>query len=212
MPVVEIEHVHPARTALIVVDMQNDFLREGAALETPMARAMLPRLAQALALCRDMGIRVVYTAHVHRTDGSDLGLFSLNRAVASGAALAAGSTGAEIHPMIAPRENEPVVTKNRFSGFFGTDLDTILRGWDVDTVIVAGATTENCCHATARDALYRDYKVVFLADATATFDYPDRGYGALSADEVHSATLVILAASTAHVMSVDELRSKIVAP
>ena len=71
------------------------------------------------------------------------------------------------------------------------------------TVVIAGVTTENCCHATARDALFRDFRVVFLADATATFDYPDRGYGSMSADEVHRATLVILAASTAEVIATE---------
>src|SRR2546427_8385116 len=72
-----------------------------------------------------------------------------------------------------------------------------------------GTTTENCCHATARDAMFRNYRVVFLSDATATYDYPDRGFGVMPAAEVHHATIVILAASTAHVMSVDDMRSRI---
>src|SRR5712691_1474039 len=79
----------------------------------------------------------------------------------------------------------------------------------VDTVVVSGVTTENCCHATARDALFRDYKVVFLSDATGTFDYPDVGQGAMSAAEVHKATLSILSVSTAHVMKVDELIARV---
>ena len=76
-------------------------------------------------------------------------------------------------------------------------------------MIISGTTTENCCHATARDAMFHNYKVVFLSDATGTFDYPDVGYGAMSADEVHKATLCILAFSTAHVMTVDELKARI---
>jgi len=71
-------------------------------------------------------------------------------------------------------------------------------------------TTENCCHATARDALFRDYKVVFLSDATATFDYPDVGQGSMSAVEVHQATLIILSVSTAHVMTTDEFIARTV--
>ena len=66
-------------------------------------------------------------------------------------------------------------------------------------------STENCCHATARDALFHNYGVIFLSDATGTFDYPDMGYGAMSAAEVHRASLVILAMGTAHVMTVDEM-------
>ncbi len=75
----------------------------------------------------------------------------------------------------------------------------------MEAVIITGVTTENCCHATARDALFHNYGVIFLSDATGTFDYPDMGHGAMSAAEVHRASLVILAVSTAHVMTVDEM-------
>lgn len=209
MPVVEVQRLDPERTAMIVVDMENDFVAEGAPLETPGAREMVPKLVEALGFCRDAGVKVIYTAHAHRRDGSDLGLFSVNPVIARGEALAEETPGVDIYPEVAPQPGEHVIKKHRFSGFFATDLDMILRGWQVDTVIIAGATTENCCHATARDALFRDYKVVFLSDATATFDYPDRGYGAMSAAEVHRAVLVILAASTGHVMTVDEMRSRL---
>jgi biuret amidohydrolase len=115
----------------------------------------------------------------------------------------------EIYPELAPATGEHVIKKHRYSGFFGTDLDIILREWGVDTVIISGTTTENCCQATARDAMFRNYRVVFLSDATATYDYPDCGFGAMPNADVHRATLVILAASTAHVMSVDDMRTRI---
>ena len=67
--------IDPAKTAIIVVDMQNDFVAAGAPMETPAARAMVPKLSQALEICRGAGIRVIYTAHVHRRDGCDMGLF-----------------------------------------------------------------------------------------------------------------------------------------
>jgi biuret amidohydrolase len=85
-----------------------------------------------------------------------------------------------------------------------------LREWGVKTVIISGTTTENCCHATARDAMFRNYQVVFLSDATGTFDYPDVGQCALSAADVHRATLTILAFSTADVMTVDEFKTRVV--
>ena len=112
---------------------------------------------------------------------------------------------------LAPAPGEHVIKKHRYSAFFATDLDLILREWGITTVIISGTTTENCCHATARDAMFHNYKVVFLSDATGTFDYPDVGYGAMLAEEIHKATLCILAFSTAHVMTVDELKSHIVA-
>ena len=206
----QVDRIDPDRTAMIVVDMQNDFVAAGAAMETPAARAMVPKLAEALKICRTAGIRVIYTAHVHRRDGSDMGLFDdMHPPIAKRAALVDGTPGVDIYPELAPQPGEHVIKKHRYSGFFGTDLDIILREWKVDTVIIAGTTTENCCHATARDAMFRNYRVVFLSDATATYDYPDRGFGSMPNEQVHQATLVILAASTAHVMSVADMAGRL---
>src|SRR5437762_4503393 len=206
----QIDVIDPKKTAMIVVDMQNDFVASGAALETPAARAVVPKLADALKICRDAGIKVIYTAHVHRRDGCDMGLFDdLHPPIANRAALVDGTPGVDIYPELAPAPGEHVIKKHRYSGFFGTDLDIILREWGVDTVIISGTTTENCCHATARDAMFRNYRVVFLSAATATYDYPARGFGPMTDAENHDSTLVILAASTANVMSVEEMRARI---
>lgn len=205
-----IDVIDPKKTAMIVVDMQNDFVASGAVMETPAARQIVPKIAEALEICRNAGIKIIYTAHVHRRDGCDMGLFDdLHPPIANRDALVDGTPGVEVYPDLAPAPGEHVIKKHRYSGFFGTDLDIILREWLIDTVIISGTTTENCCHATARDAMFRNYRVVFLSDATATYDYPDRGFGAMPAAEVHHATIVILAASTAHVMSVNEMRTRI---
>lgn len=194
--------IDPSKTVMIVVDMQNDFVAEGALLQSAQANAMVPKLAHTLSACRAKGVRVVYTAHVHRGDGCDMGLFDdLYPPIANRSALVDGTTGAGIYAALAPAQGEHVIKKHRYSAFFATDLDLILREWGIDTVVVSGTTTENCCHATARDAMFRNYKTVFLSDVTGTFDYPDLGYGALSAEQVHAATLTILAFSTAHVMT-----------
>jgi len=170
---------------------------------------MLPTLKRAIAFCRERGIRVIYTTHAHRRDGCDMGRFAdLWEPIASRAGLVDGEPGIEIYAESAPRADEIVITKRRYSAFYGTELEIILRGLGVDTVVISGVTTENCCHATARDALFRDYKVVFLSDATATFDYPDVGQGGMAADEVHRATLVILSVSTAHVMTTEEFMAR----
>ncbi len=206
----QIDSFDPARTVMIVVDMQNDFVANGAKLQSGQAAAMAPRLAETLQACRDKGIRVVYTAHVHRPDRSDMGLYDdLYPPIDDGSALVDGTAGAEIFPVLAPAPGEHVIKKHRYSGFFATDLDLILREWGIDTVVISGTTTENCCHATARDAMFHNYRVAFLSDATGTFDYPDVGQGALPAEQVHSATLTILAFSTAHVMTTDEFLSRV---
>ena len=206
-----VEQIDASKSALIVVDMQNDFVAEGAMLRSAQAAAMVPKLASTLKFCRENGIKVIYTAHVHRNDGCDMGMYDdLYPPIADRASLVDGTKGVEIFGELAPAPGEHVIKKHRYSGFFATDLDMIMRGMGITTVIVSGTTTENCCHATARDALFHDYKVVFLSDATGTFDYPDVGQGAMSAEEVHKATLTILAFSTADVMTVDEFKSRVV--
>jgi nicotinamidase-related amidase len=200
-----IEQIDPRRSALIVVDMQNDFLQPGAALETPMGREIYPNLQRLLSHARGSGMKVIYTVHTHRADGSDMGLFAeVWPPIAAGACLVDTGPGIDVVPELAPQDDEIVIKKHRYSGFFGTDLDIVLRCADIKTVAITGVTTENCCHATARDAMFNGYRVAFISDATGTFDYPDAGFGAIAAVEVHRVTLGILAVSTAHVMSTDE--------
>ncbi len=200
-----IDKIQANRTALIVVDMQNDFLLPGAALETPMGRDIYPSVKRLLAHARHSGMKVIYTVHAHRADGSDRGMFAeVWPPIATGACLVDGRPGVDIVADLKPEEDETIVKKHRYSAFFGTDLDMILRAANIDTVAITGVTTENCCHATARDAMFNGYRVAFISDATGTFDYPDAGFGALAATEVHRVTLGILAVSTAHVMSTSE--------
>ena len=207
-----VERIEPRKTALIVVDMQNDFL-EFPSLVNRAAQVILPNLRRAIDFCHQNEIRVVYTTHVHGHDGSDLGLFAISSPkIASGAILADGSPGAEIHPAIAPLAGDIIIKKHRYSAFYGTDLEIVLRGLGIDTVVIAGVTTENCCHATARDAFFRDYRVVFLSDATGAPDYLDVGQGGMSGDEVHQAALVVLSNSTADVVSTNEFLQRTVVP
>lgn len=129
MPYYKVGQLDPQRSALIVVDMQNDFLLPDAPLEVEDGRGILPQVKRTIDFCRESGIRVVYTVHVHRADGSDLGLFRHNTAIASGAALRDDAPGAEVHRDIAPKAGETVIKKHRFSAFYGTDLAWI-RGSD----------------------------------------------------------------------------------
>jgi ureidoacrylate peracid hydrolase len=207
----QIERIDPARAALIIVDMENDFVKPGASFEVEAGRTMLPKLKKLISFCRQSGIAVIYTTHAHRSDGSDKGRFAdIYPPIAEGSGLVDGTDGIEIYDEIAPEPGEVIIKKHRYSAFFGTDLDIILRGLGTDTVIVTGVTTENCCHATARDAMFNDYRVAFISDCTGTVAYPDLGYGALSADELHRSTLIALAFSTAHVMTTAECMGKVV--
>jgi biuret amidohydrolase len=202
----KVNAINLTKTALIIVDMENDFVAEGAPLRATMAPAVVPPLQRALAHARQTEMRVIFTTHAHRHDGCDMGVYgSLWPPLVEHVALVDGDQGIEIYDELKPLPHEVVIKKRRYSAFYGTDLDIILRSSGMEAVIITGVTTENCCHATARDALFHNYGVIFLSDATGTFDYPDLGYGAMSAAEVHRASLIILAMSTAHVMTVDEM-------
>src|SRR5947199_8306439 len=122
-----IDVIDPKKTAMIVVDMQNDFVASGAAMETPAARRVVPQLAEALRICREAGVKIIYTAHVHRRDGSDMGLFDdMHPPIANRDALVDGTPGVGIYTELAPATGEHVIKKHRYSGFFGADLDVIL--------------------------------------------------------------------------------------
>lgn len=204
-----VTNVELSTTALIIVDMQNDFVAEGAPLESPEGRAMIPTLARLREFFRSHGAPVIYTRHIHREDGSDMGRYrDLYPPVAAGNALIEGTRGGEIYPDLTPAPGEVVISKHRYSGFYGTDLEMLLRGRAIDTVAVTGVTTEDCVHATARDAMFRDFWTLVVADASATYDHPDLGWGAMSAQQVHDATLVVLAQSTADVVTADELTQR----
>ena len=102
---------------MIVVDMQNDFVAAGAPMETPAARAMVPKLAEALKICRDAGIRVIYTAHVHRRDGCDMGLFATSIRRSPAVTLWWTARRAWISIRTSPLlPGEHVIKKHRYSG------------------------------------------------------------------------------------------------
>jgi ureidoacrylate peracid hydrolase len=205
----QIDQFDPETTAVIVIDMQNDFVASGAPMETPMGRELLPALTKLLGHARKSGMTVIYTTHAHRANGCDMGLFAeIYPPIADRIGLIDETHGIEIYPDVAPQGEEVVIKKHRYSAFFGTDLDIILRTKGIKSVVVTGVTTENCCHSTARDAMFNGYKVGFISDATGTYDYPDVGFGPIPAKEVHRVTLGVLAVSTAHVMSTDEMIAK----
>src|SRR5229473_1107224 len=104
-----IDVIDPKKTAMIVVDMQNDFVASGAAMETPAAREVVPKLAEALRICRDAGIKIIYTAHVHRRDGCDMGLFD------------------DLHPPIANRNALVDATPRRGMRCFATTGSSFCR-------------------------------------------------------------------------------------
>lgn len=188
--------IDPRRCALIVIDMQNAFVAEGAVFETPAARTMLPRLERLIQFARGTGIPIVWTQSDHRPPYGGLMLRKFP-AIAQDRVLWLGEPSFDMYPdMVQPLEGdlEYRIVKHKFDAFFETDLDAILRYHQVDTVIITGTATNACCESTARSAFMRDYKVVFPSDLNATFD-----------ESMHQATLKNIELLFGRVVSSEQL-------
>ena len=200
----------PEKTAMIVVDMQNDFVQEGAPIEIPRARAMVPRLNRLLDVCRAHQIPVIYIHHVIRGGDIDAGrLADHHAAIRNNKAIIAGTSNVEIYEGLKPHPGDLVVAKPRYSAFYGTDLEAILRSKGIDTLIISGTVTNVCCESTTRDAFSRDYKVIFLSDGNAAGDLPDMGFGPVSAEEIQKVVLTVLAMCFAQVSSIAQVIAEI---
>jgi biuret amidohydrolase len=195
---------------MIVVDMQNDFVQEGAPIEIPRARAMVPRLNRLLNVCRAHQIPVIYIHHVIRGGDIDAGrLADHHEAIRNNHAIIAGTPNVEIYDELKPQPGDLVVAKPRYSAFYGTDLEAILRSKGIDTLIISGTVTNVCCESTTRDAFSRDDKVIFLSDGNAAGDLPDMGFGPVSAEESQKVVLTVLAMCFAQVSSIDQVIAEI---
>lgn len=179
------ELVEARHTALVVVDMQNDFCKPGWAfdrlgIDLSMYPPMLPRLARLLAGARDVGVPVVYiqmtTLPGRRSDSPAQLRFNMRLHLASHQATepllytVEGTPGQAIISELEPQPGDLIVRKYRSSGFWGTNLDMLLRSNSIETVIITGCTTEGCVESTARDALFNDYYVVVPEDCVASDD------------------------------------------
>ncbi|MDQ4043813.1 MAG: cysteine hydrolase [Actinomycetota bacterium] len=154
--------VDPARTALIVVDMQNDFVKEGGSLVVPDAEGTIPAIRRLLDLARESGMKVIFTQDTHTDGDPEWEIWPEH--------VREGSWGWQIVDELEPREEELVIRKVRYDAFYGTHLDHFLRVWDVDTLIVCGTVANICVHYTAASAALRWYNVIIPKDATSALD------------------------------------------
>ena len=182
-------------SALLVVDMQNQFISRGAPLYLPAGATIIPQVAKTIAAFRNAGRPVIFTRHVHHPEGIDAGIMGWWW----DDMIIEGSPESEIHPDLAPSTTEKVVCKHRYSAFYNTDLETVLRIHKIADLVVCGVMTNLCCESTTRDAFYRDYRVFFLADGTATLT-----------EEMHVAALLNLAYGFAVVSRVKDIISSVI--
>eukprot|EP00897_Mesotaenium_endlicherianum_P004647 jgi/Mesen1/420/ME000100S10656 len=167
-------------TAILVIDMQNDFLLPGSPTSVAGGLAVVPSVKQAVEGARKKKIPVIWVKREHHASGMDVEL-SRRHLFEGGRSgiLVPGTAGAALVDGLVAEEQDIVVIKKRFSAFFGTSLDSILRNLGVENLLITGVQTPNCIRATAFDAVSLDYKHVgVLADATAS-----------ATDEVQAANL-----------------------
>lgn len=167
------------RCALVLIDIQNDYIHEDGALsrmgkDTSDVRAAVPRMYALLELARRAGVVRIHVRQTHShwfntpgwlTRGRGAGVIKVDRMPL----VEEGTWGAEFYG-VEPTDDELVVTKHRYSGFAYTPLELALRAKDVDTVVLGGATTDVCVEATALDAVMRGFSPVLVSDCTMAAD------------------------------------------
>ena len=154
--------IDPARTALIVVDMQNDFVKEGGTLVVPDAQATIPNVKSLLDFARGSGMKVVFTQDTHEEGDPEWEIWPEH--------VRKGSWGWEIVDELRPLEGELVLNKVRYDAFYGTHLDHFLRLWGTGTLVICGTVANICVHYTAASAALRWFEVVIPKDATSALD------------------------------------------
>jgi ureidoacrylate peracid hydrolase len=192
----------PAKTALVVVDMQNAFMLPGVAHALcPMAEKIVPninRLAQAV---RETGGTVIWIKTTFKNDAlknwsTYFEMVTPQQGAKRIAALAADSKGHELWAALDVRPDDVIVEKNRFSAFIqgSSNLAEVLRGRDLDTILVTGTVTNVCCESTARDAMMLNFKTIMVTDGNAAVT-----------DEDHNASLCAFYLTFGDIMSTDML-------
>lgn len=173
----------PARTALVMIDFQRDFVYPGGFGEslgndTSYLLKALPPAERVLKACRAAGIFVVHTREGHRGDLSDLPVTKYERGKPSlhigdpgpmGRLLVRGEYGHDIVEEVYPIDGEPVVDKPGKGAFYATDMDTILKTRGIRWLIVCGVTTEVCVQTSVREANDRGYDALVLSDAVGSY-------------------------------------------
>ena len=154
--------VDPKATALIVVDMQNDFVKPGGKLVVPDAAKTIPAIRRLLDFAREHGLAVFFTQDTHGKDDPEFAIW--------GQHVVEGTWGWQIVEELTPREGERVIRKLRYDGFFGTSLDHELRLRQIKNVIVCGTVANICVHYTAASAALHGYQVILPIDAISALN------------------------------------------
>jgi len=197
----------PAKTALVIIDMQNAFLEPGGPIEVPPAREIVEPINRMAAGCRALGVPVIWIRSHHPRNGADWRHFfdhfvRPDRREAAAAHLSADAHGSQFYAPMDVRDDDYIVIKNRYSCFIAgsSSLERLLRNLGRDTIVICGTKTNVCVESTARDGMMIDFRVVVLSDATASLT-----------DVEQQAALNILIQEFADILSVDQVLDELAA-
>jgi len=175
------------RRALIVIDVQNEYVTGDLPIEYPPVQDSLANIGRAMDAARAQAVPVIVVQHMSPADAS---LF------------ARGSHGGALHPVVAERKHDHFIEKELPSSFAGTDLADWLTAHEIDTLAVVGYMTHNCNVSTALHASHAGIKVEYLSDATGAVPY-ENAAGYASAEEIHRAFTVVMHSRFAAVVGTD---------
>jgi len=176
--------VEPRSTALVIVDMQRDFVDPDGALPVPGAAESVPRIRRLLDWARDRGIAVIYTQDTHDPGDPEWSIWPRH--------VERGTEGWQIVGELAPRAGERIFEKARYDGFYGTGLDHALRVAGIDTLIICGTVANICVHYTAASAGLRWYRVIHPIDALSALTEFDMEAALRQASFLFQATLTTI--------------------
>jgi ureidoacrylate peracid hydrolase len=154
--------LEPARTAVLIVDMLNEFCKPGGAMVLPGYETLVPPQRRLIEAARRVGCPILFIVDSHRPNVRQDREF-LKRTPHC----LEGTWGARVIDELAPREGDICVIKRRYSAFFGTDLDLTLKDLGIDSVVVTGVVTNVCVRSTVHDAFFLGYTVVVPEDCVA---------------------------------------------
>ena len=147
-------------SALLIIDMLNDFIDTKGSLVVPGAERIVPRVQKILAEAREQGIPVIYITDSHREDDHEFRFWPAHAV--------SDTWGGEVIEALHPQPGDYIIPKRRYSAFFGTDLDTYLRELGTNKLYLTGVLTNICVYVTALDAAMRNYEVAVFKDAVAS--------------------------------------------
>ena len=155
------------KIALIIIDMQNDFVFPGTPAYVRNTEKIIPKIKEILNIFRERKLPVFHIKREYLPDGSNVENFRLKDFKKGKKYVVKGTKGAEIVNELKPLDDELVIVKPRFSAFMKTGLDFILRRLNIKTTVICGTQYPNCIRETAFDAVCYDYDVIVLTDATS---------------------------------------------